>query len=169
MKVVSVFDDILDKLSRYGLIACLLIILGLSVVAIVFRWLGTSIMWIDPLVRHLVFLGAFLGGSIATSKHVHIRVDLLTKLVEMSRSKVVHWVHRNLISLFCFLVCVGLMKSGWDFYLVEKEFGAPGFLNIHSALWVFIIPFGMGLITLRFFNQLLIGLFEGESREPHRL
>jgi TRAP-type C4-dicarboxylate transport system permease small subunit len=73
------------------------------------------------------------------------------------------------VSLFCFLVCLGLMKSGWDFYLVEKEFGAPGFLNIHSAVWVFIIPFGMGLITLRFFNQLVIGFIEGELREPHRL
>jgi TRAP-type C4-dicarboxylate transport system permease small subunit len=161
MKVFVAFDEILDRFSRYGLIGCLFIILGLTVFAIVLRWLGSSMMWIEPLVRHLVFLSAFLGGSVATSKHVHIKVDLLTKLIELTRSKVILWIHKNLISLFCFVVCLVLAKSGWDFYLVEREFGAPGFLHLHSSLLVGIIPFGMGLITLRFFNQLMIGIVHG--------
>lgn len=161
MKLFQAFDNALDKFSRYGLIGCLFIILSLAVFAIVLRWLGMSMMWIEPLLRHLVFLSAFLGGSLATSKNVHIRVDLLTKLVEMSQSKIIHWIHKNLISLFCFIVCLVLVKSGWDFFLVEKEFGNVGFLSIHSAYLVFIIPFGMGLITLRFFNQLMIGLVHG--------
>jgi TRAP-type C4-dicarboxylate transport system permease small subunit len=61
------------------------------------------------------------------------------------------------------------MKSGYDFFVVEKEFGAPSFLGIHSAYLVGIIPFGMGLISLRFFNRLIIGLLQGDTREPHRL
>ncbi len=126
-------------------------------------------MWIEPLVRHLVFLSAFFGGSLATSKNVHIRIDLLTKLIENSNSKILKWLHHNLISLFSFLTCMVLMKSAWDFYLVEKEYGAVGFLDIHSSIWVGIIPFGMGLITLRFLNQLIIGLFHGEKRESHSL
>jgi TRAP-type C4-dicarboxylate transport system permease small subunit len=161
MKVFVAFDEILDRFSRYGLIGCLFVILGLTVFAIALRWLGSSLMWIEPLVRHLVFLSAFLGGSVATSKHVHIKVDLLTKLIELTHSKVILWIHKNLISLFCFVVCLVLAKSGWDFYLVEKEFGAPGFLHIHSSLLVGIIPFGMGLIALRFFNQLMIGIVHG--------
>jgi TRAP-type C4-dicarboxylate transport system permease small subunit len=169
MKAVQIFDDILERISRYGLISSLFGILGLAVLAIVFRWLGQSPMWIDPLVRHLVFLSAFFGGSLATSKNVHIKVDLLTKLLERSHSKVLHWLHRNIIALFCFVVCLALAKSGWDFFLVEKEFGAPAFLEIHSAYLVGIIPFGMALITLRFLNQLLLGIFGGDPREPHRL
>lgn len=161
MKFFTAFDNILEKISRIGLVACLFIILGLAVFAIVLRWLGSSMMWIEPVLRHLVFLSAFLGGSLATSKNVHIKVDLLTKIVELSKSKIIHWIHRNFISLFCFVVCLTLVKSGWDFFLVEKEFGAPGFLFIHSAYLVFIIPFGMGLITLRFFNQLMIGIVHG--------
>lgn len=161
MKLFQAFDNVLDKISRFGLIGCLFIILSLAVFAIVLRWLGMSMMWIEPLLRHLVFLSAFLGGSLATSKNVHIRVDLLTKLVEMSQSKIIHWIHKNLISLFCFIVCLVLVKSGWDFFLVEKEFGNVGFLSLHSSYLVFIIPFGMGLITLRFFNQLMIGLVHG--------
>lgn len=161
MKIFTIFDDLLDRFSRYGLIACLFTILGLAVFAIILRWLGSSLMWIEPLVRHLVFLSAFLGGSLATSKNVHIRVDLLTKLIELTRSKMLLWIHKNLVSLFCLIVCLVLAKSGWDFYLVEKEFGAPGFLHLHSSVLVGIIPFGIGLITLRFFNQLMIGIVHG--------
>lgn len=164
MKLFVTFDDILERVSRYGLVAALFMILGLSVFAIVLRWLGSSLMWIEPLVRHLVFLSAFLGGSLATSKNVHIKVDLFTKLLERSHSKIIHWIHKNLIALFCLIVCVVLTKSGWDFYLVEKEFGTPGFLHIHSAYLVGIIPFGMGLIALRFFNQLIIGVVQGGER-----
>lgn len=161
MKWVLAFDEFLEKISRYGLVGCLVLVLGFAVLAIVLRWAGSSLMWIDPLVRHLVFLSAFLGGSLATSSQQHIKIDLFSKLVEISSSKILHWLHRNLVSLFCFVTTLILLKSSWDFFLVEKEFGAPAFLEIHSAYLVAIIPFGMGLISLRFFNQLIMGIFSG--------
>jgi TRAP-type C4-dicarboxylate transport system permease small subunit len=162
--LIQAFDDILEKFSRWGLVSTLLTILGLAVLSIVLRWCGKSPMWIEPLTRHLVFLCAFLGGSLATSKDVHIRVDLLTKLVEKSRSVIVHWLHKNIISLFCLIVVLGLLKSSWDFYLSEKEFGNPSLLGLHSSTLVAIIPFGFGLITLRFFNQLILGILKGDPR-----
>jgi TRAP-type C4-dicarboxylate transport system permease small subunit len=169
MKIVTIFDDILEKLSRWGIVFCLFTILGFAVSAIVLRWMGMSNMWIEPLTRHLVFLSAFFGGSLATSKDVHIKVDALTKLVERSRSKILHFVVKNLVTLFCFVTTFVLMKTSWDFFLIEKEFGAPSFLNIHSAYLVGIIPFGMGLIMLRFLNRLIIGIFNGDQSEPHRV
>jgi TRAP-type C4-dicarboxylate transport system permease small subunit len=162
-KMISTFDNFLEKISRWGLVLSLFLILGLSVSAIVLRWVGHSLMWLEPLTRHLVFLSAFLGGSLATSKRVHIRVDLLTKLVEISNSKIIKWIHHNLINLFCFITCLFLTKASYDFFLVEKEYGAPAFLDIHSSWLVGIIPLGMGLITLRFLNQLLIGIVHGEK------
>lgn len=169
LKLVRLFDEALEKLSRWGIIISLFAILLLAVSSIVLRWMGKSPMWIEPLTRHLVFLAAFLGGSLATSKGVHIRVDILTKVVEASHSKVLHWLHQNLVAVFCTITSFLLMKASWDFYLVEKEFGAPAFLNIHSAYLVFIIPFGMGLIGMRFFNKLILGIFSEESLESHRL
>lgn len=126
-------------------------------------------MWIEPLVRHLVFISAFLGGSLATSKGVHIKIDILTHLLERSSSRVLHWLHRNLIAIFCLIVTMALVKASYDFYLVEKEFGAPAFLNIHSSWLVGIVPMGMGLIALRFFNRLILGLLQVSSREHHSL
>ena len=164
MKFIQKFDDVLEKLSRWGLISCLLGILSLAVMSILFRWGGKSFMWLEPLIRHMVFLSAFLGGSLATSKDVHIRVDLLTRLVEKSDSVIIHWLHKNIISLFCLITVSALLKSSFDFYLSEKEFGAPSILGIHSSVYVGIIPFGMGLIALRFFNQLILGILKGDPR-----
>ena len=164
MKLIQLFDDVLEKLSRWGLISCLLWIMTLAVSAIVLRWCGKSFMWLEPLTRHLVFLSAFFGGSLATSKDVHIKVDLLTKLVEKSHSVVIHWLHKNIISLFCFITVLALFKSSWDFYLSEKEFGSPSLLGLHSSVFVAIIPAGIGLITLRFLNQLLLGILKGDPR-----
>lgn len=168
MRIVQLFDDVLERFSRWGLISCLFGILSLAVAAIFFRWGGKSFMWLEPFVRHLVFLSAFLGGSLATKKGVHIKVDILTILVEKSNSKIIMWVHRNLISLFCVLTLAALLKSSWDFYLTEKEFGSPTFFHLHSSVLVGIIPFGIGLILLRFINQLILGV-TGVQSEPHHV
>ena len=168
-KLFKKFDSFLEKLSRWSLIFSLYFILGFAVLSIILRWIGQTPLWIEPLIRHVVFLSAFLGGSLATSKGAHIKIDILTHFVENSSSKVIHWLHRNLIALFGFVTCVALTKSAWDFFLVEREFGSVAFLEIHSSFLVGIIPFGMLLISLRFLNRLMIGLMEGDSREHHRL
>jgi TRAP-type C4-dicarboxylate transport system permease small subunit len=170
MKVfISKFDLYLEKLSRWGIILSLALILGLAVFSIILRWLGMSPLWLEPLIRHLVFISAFFGGSLATSKGVHIKVDILTHLIEKSSSKVLRWLHTNLIAFFCFLTTLILLKSSWDFYLMEKEFGAEAFLGIHSSYLVAIIPAGVGLISLRFFNRLVLGVLKGGAIEPYRL
>jgi len=163
-KIIKSFDNFLERISRWGLILCLFLILFLAVTSIVLRWFGESLMWLEPLVRHLVFLSSFLGGSLATSKNVHIRVDLLTKIIEKSQSKVVKWLHHNLVIFFCFVTTAVLVKASYDFFIVEKEYGAPAFLEIHSSYLVAIIPFGLGLISLRFLNQLLLGSNNGENK-----
>jgi TRAP-type C4-dicarboxylate transport system permease small subunit len=168
-RVLQAFDDFLEKFSRLGLIFCLYLILGLAVVSICLRWAGHSPQWLEPLIRHLVFLSAFLGGSLATSKGAHIKIDLLTHLLENAKSKVFSWLHRNIITLFCFITTMVLTKSSYDFFSVEKEFGGEAFLGLHSSVLVLIIPVGMCLISVRFMNRLLLGLIQGDARGNHRL
>lgn len=169
LKLVCTFDEVLERLSRWGLVLCLFTILTFAVLSILLRWLGSSPMWIEPMVRHLVFLSAFFGGSLATSKGVHIRIDLFSKLLEASSSKILQWFHRNIINLFSLITTLFLMRAGWHFFHSEQEFGSPAFLHIHSSYLVAIIPLGLGLIALRFFNQLIIGIMNGENSEHRRL
>lgn len=163
MKFIRAFDEILEKLSRGGLILGFGAILILSVGSIVLRWLGESLLWIDPLTRHLVFSCAFLGGSLATSAGVHIRIDLASKLLERSSSQVLKLGYRILLLIFSFIVCVVLTLASWEFYLSEKEYGSPDFLGIHSSFLVAIIFIGTGLISLRFLNRIFITAFSGEA------
>ena len=54
----------------------------LSITGIVLRWFNIAFLWIDPLVRHLVFICTFLGGAIATGRGTHIGIDIIGRLLE---------------------------------------------------------------------------------------
>lgn len=169
MKFIRAFDNILESLSRGGLILGFASILILSVGSIVLRWLGLSLLWIDPLTRHLVFCCAFFGGSLATKAGVHIRIDVVSKLIERVDSPKLSYVYQLLLLLFSFVVCSVLTLASWEFYLSEKEFGSPDFLGIHSSILVGIIFLGTGLIALRFLNQIALAIFSGDKIEHARL
>lgn len=169
MKFIRAFDNILESLSRGGLILGFALILILSVGSIVLRWLGSSLLWIDPLTRHLVFCCAFFGGSLATKAGVHIRIDVVSKLIERVDSTKLSYVYQLLLLLFSFVVCSVLTLASWEFYLSEKEFGSPDFLGIHSSMLVGIIFIGTGLIALRFLNQIALAIFSGDKIEHARL
>jgi TRAP-type C4-dicarboxylate transport system permease small subunit len=154
--MIKKIDSLLDKISFYGIVVAVLLMLSLTVLNIVLRWFNTSILWIDPLVRHLVFLSAFLGGSLATGKDNHIRIDLASKALEsMNKPALKIWVER-FIYIVTLIALVLLTKAGVDFTKMELEFGKNVFLGLHSGVLVSIIPFGMGLIGLRYLLRFLL-------------
>jgi TRAP-type C4-dicarboxylate transport system permease small subunit len=154
--MISKIDTLLDKISFYGIVTAVLLMLSLTVLNIILRWFNTSILWIDPLVRHLVFLSAFLGGSLATGKDNHIRIDLASKALEnLNKPGLKLWIER-FVYIVTLIALILLTKAGIDFTKMELEFGKEVFLGLHSGLMAAIIPFGMGLIGLRYFLRLLL-------------
>lgn len=154
--MIKKLDDYLDKISFYGIVLAVSLMLLLTVLNIVLRWFNTSILWVDPLVRHLVFLSAFLGGALATGKDNHIRIDLASKLLEnLKKPKLKVWVDR-IIYIITMGTTIYLAKAGMDFAKIELEFGKVAFLGLHSGVLVAIIPFGMGLISLRYLFRFLL-------------
>lgn len=154
--MIKKLDDYLDKISFYGIVLAVSLMLLLTVLNIVLRWFNTSILWVDPLVRHLVFLSAFLGGALATGKDNHIRIDLASKLLEnLKKPKLKVWVER-IIYIITMGTTIYLAKAGMDFAKIELEFGKVAFLGLHSGVLVAIIPFGMGLISLRYLFRFLL-------------
>ena len=81
MKIFKTLDNIIEKICGYSLVISILAILIFSSLTIVLRWFQINLMWIDPLVRHLVFLSTFLGGVIATGRGTHIGIDLVSKIL----------------------------------------------------------------------------------------
>ena len=135
--------------------------LFLSIINIVLRWFEHSILWIEPLVRHLVFMAAFLGGSLATGASQHIKIDLVSKILERNSYDKLNFVVEKLVVLFSLTACLVLVYASYHLFLVEKEYGQISFLEIHSSYLVGIIPVGMGLISLRF----LLNLFMIQAKE----
>lgn len=154
--MIKKIDTAIDKISFYGILVCVSGMLLLTVLNIVLRWVNTTLLWIDPLVRHLVFLTAFLGGVLATGKDNHIRIDLIGKVLESFKKEgLALWINR-VVYLIAMIATGLLAKAGQDFAKMEFEFGKEAFLGIHSGVLTSIIPVGMGLIFIRFGLRLLL-------------
>ena len=164
MKVLSFIDQWIEKITGYTLVAGVFTMLFFSVLNIVLRWFETTIHWVEPLVRHLVFLCAFLGGVIATGRGTHIGIDILGKYFESKEMVKAYAWTRRIIAFFSFLVLIWLIQSSMNFVTVELKYGKAVFWGIHSGVLVGIIPLGFTLIGYRFF-YLLLNSFFGEDEK----
>ena len=104
--MIKRLDIFLDK-SAFAIMALsLFFMLFLPLFNIVARWFGQSILWIDPLVRHLVFLSAFMGGVLATGKGNHIKLDLVSRALEgLHKKRLKKMRITRLSSVIKMLVC----------------------------------------------------------------
>lgn len=165
MKFLAAIDKIIEKFSGYVLIGSVFTMLLFSVLNIVLRWFETTIHWVEPLVRHLVFLSAFLGGVIATGRGTHIGIDILGKYFESKGMMKWFKAAKRLIYADSFLVLVWMIYASFNFIKVELKYGKPVFWGIHSGVLVGIIPFGFALICYRFFYLLVDSFVNGGEEE----
>ena len=72
-------NSFLNRLEEVLLIFLLALMVFLAFLPILFRnVIATGLIWIDPLLRHLVLWVALLGASQATRQERHIKIDLLS-------------------------------------------------------------------------------------------
>ncbi len=157
-KIADIFDSIIKK----TIVLVVFVMLGLSVLGIVLRWFQLPLNWIEPLVRHLVFLSAFLGATLASASARHISIEILAKYFEAGGNTRVLKNLNKAISVITCLALVFLMQSGFDFFQVEKEYGSDIFFGLHSSTMVFIIPLGFALILVRSFISIFVPVNEEE-------
>lgn len=155
MNLLRKIDSFIESFASHFLTVAVSGMLLLAILSIVLRWFSITLLWVEPLIRHLVFLSAFMGGVLATGRKTHIGIDILGKYFESKNMLVAHaWVGR-IIALVSFLTLLVLIKSGIDFVTVEAKYGKAVFLGIHGKYLVSIIPFGLSLIAYRFFYLFL--------------
>ncbi len=150
IKLLAMIDRGIEKGASLLLILVVSLMLLLSVITIVLRWMEIGPLWADPLIRHLVFASIFLGGMLATGRRTHIGIDILPRMLEQQgKSDFLCWIQR-VIAFICLVTLAWLAKAGYDFALIEMEYGKEAFLGIHSGFLVSIIPVGLILISYRF-------------------
>ncbi|AUN97258.1 hypothetical protein DOM21_15365 [Bacteriovorax stolpii] len=160
--LVKKCDNIVEKIATWLLVICVMSMLIFSSLSIVARWFHHNITWIDPFVRHLVFIGTFLGGVVATGKGTHIGIDIVGKFVESKGWHSAKTAISRIIMVSSMFVLLWLIKSGVDFTRVEMEFSKEEFWGIGSGYLVMIIPIGLAFLLVRFFLVFLLS-FEAKK------
>ena len=139
----------IDKAVQSVLVLTVFTMLLLSVISIILRWFGISFLWVEPVVRHLVFATAFLGATLATSTGRHIAIEILAKSLEASNKEKPLFLINKVTSFLTIIGLGWLFISGYGFLKMEVEYGKVAFLGIHSSVLVSIIPIGFALMFLR--------------------
>ena len=93
---IRLIDSWIEKAAKFLLVIFVMSMLVMSSFNIAARWFQINLSWVDPFVRHLVFLCAFLGGVIATGRGTHIGIDVIGKFFE---AKKMHTTRRIIYQL----------------------------------------------------------------------
>ncbi len=163
MIVFKKIDFYIEKFTEYLLTFSIMTILLLSFFSIVLRWFHINFSFIEPLVRHLVFFGTFLGGIIATGRGTHICIDLVSKVLEAKEWHQTQKILQIFISLVTIAILAWLIKAGIEFAKIEYEFPRTEFFGLSSGLLVSSIPFGLTLMLLRTLSIFILSFSKRES------
>lgn len=151
MNLISAISRVLSRLEQALLIALLSGMIGFAFLQVVLRNVfSTSLLWADPMLRHGVLWIGFIGASLAAQQDKHITLDVISRFLSPTVSRLV----RIVSAFFAATVTFFLARAGWTFLLSEKE-ASEIFVTIGSTeiphWWVqTVIPFGFAIISLRF-------------------
>lgn len=151
----GILDRWIDRVCGAFLVASVFLMIFLTLFTIAMRFVGAGFLWIDPLVRHLVFFSAFLGGTLATGRQSHIGIDLLSKVLEANNlHHAKAWVVA-VTSLVCAAAVVWLAMASYELAHIELEFDNMSELEVQTGYLIMCIPLGLSLIAYRFFYLFL--------------
>jgi TRAP-type C4-dicarboxylate transport system permease small subunit len=147
-----------ERLEEILLVFLVALMLLLGFLQILFRNLiSIGIVWVDPLVRHLVLWIALLGASVATRENRHISIDLLAGYL----SPALHQRVQGGLQLFSAFLCLYLVHPAIRF--LQDDYQVGKMLAFGIPLWVSqaIMPVMMLVLGMRFFLQGYRNLFSG--------
>lgn len=152
----------LHRLEDAIIVTLLFVMILLGVWQIFLRnILDSSVVWIDPLVRHAVLWIGLFGAMIASRKDEHIRIDLVSHYVPPGGQR---WLVL-VVDLFTCGICALVAWHSGIFVFEEAQYGAPAFAGLPSWLVQAVIPFGFAVIALRYALLAVLGLLGRRPRQ----
>ena len=139
-----------ERLEEVVLVLLVVLMVSLGFLQILFRNLiSVGIVWIDPIVRHLVLWIALLGASVATRENRHISIDLLSGRVSSAHYSRI----QGAVQIFSAVVCLLLVHPAIRF--VQNDYVAGKTLAFGVPLWFAqaVMPAAMLVMGARFFLQ----------------
>lgn len=146
------WDDAVRGVERGALTLLILLMLAGAVLQIVLRNLfHTGLVWIEPLLRHLVLWIGFTAAVVATGRLRHIQMDVASHLLPPGARRMA----LRATTLAAALICAVLARAAWVYLGQEHEFGSTGLLNLPVWLLTSVIFFGFVLMAGRFAQRAL--------------
>lgn len=154
---------ILRRVEDGVLVALLLGMIGIVVTQIVLRNLFEfGIVWGEILVRILVLWIGLAGGMVASRQGRHISIDLVARYLP-SRAKS---IANSVVSIFTAVVCALAAYYSLRFVHAEFQDGFMAFAWVPVWICEAIIPFGFGVIALRFTISSFVNLTQAVKPAP---
>lgn len=151
-----------ERLEEILLVALVVLMVSLGFLQIVFRNLiSVGIVWVDPLVRHLVLWIALLGASVATREDRHIRIDVLSGFFSPPARRRL----KGSLEIFSAAVCLLLVSPAIRF--LQNDYEAGKILALGIPMWVsqLIMPAGLLVLGVRFLIRGCRGIFSAGRAE----
>ena len=139
-----------ERLEEILLVFLVVLMVSLGFLQILFRNLiSIGIVWVDPLVRHLVLWIALLGASIATRENRHISIDILSGYLSPAHQRRV----QGGVQLFSAFICLLLVHPAIRF--LQNDYQAGKILALGIPMWLSqsIMPIIMLVLGVRFLLQ----------------
>jgi TRAP-type C4-dicarboxylate transport system permease small subunit len=141
------WDGAIRAFERLALTAMILAMLSLAMLQILLRNLfRTGLVWIDPLLRHLVLWIGVTGAVVATGRLRHIQMDVIGRLLPPGPRLLV----TRLTSLVAAGICAVIARGAWVYLGEEADFGSAGLLGIPSWALTSVLFLGFALMSARF-------------------
>ncbi|MBP9674576.1 MAG: TRAP transporter small permease subunit [Bacteriovoracaceae bacterium] len=158
IKILTAMDKGLERFCYLTLLVFMGGIILLSSITIFLRWEGLAFLWIDPLVRHLVFACAFLGGTLAVGRREHIGIDIIPKILQRKDQKKYKKRLRQTLDFISFGILIWLVVASFHLVKVEAKNGEFVMLGLHSSILIAIMPLGFSFMAYRYFYHFVASI-----------
>jgi TRAP-type C4-dicarboxylate transport system permease small subunit len=158
MNLLRIIDTTIARLEKWVIVVLLTLMVTLTFLHVTLRalyryvhlqWANTllgHVDWTEIFVRLLVLWVTFLGASLLTRDHRHIKIDIMSAILPQKWQP----LRESILSLGCVLICALMLQASINFLQIELSFGGSLFPGFPSWLGQMIIPTGFSLILFRF-------------------
>jgi len=157
--------NIIDKEGERWLTLPLYVMVVLTVFTEVFRrfFLSYSSIWAEEVARYAFIYIAWIGASAAIRERAHIRIDFLLPLLSQ-RWRAIAFIFGDIATL---VLAVFALYWSMDPVINSIEFGSVTHgLRISQAWFLFAVPLGFAMITLRLLQSMKRDLSDLRAGRP---
>ncbi|OGS50524.1 MAG: hypothetical protein A3J79_01770 [Elusimicrobia bacterium RIFOXYB2_FULL_62_6] len=156
MKLIFKAENLLVRAEKGLIVIFIFLMVALSFLQVVLRLLlHSGIVWLDPMLRHMVLWAGLLGAAVAARHAKHFALDALVKFLPEKFHRPLHIA----ADLFAVLVSAGLFFAAYKF--IRDEFSSSsvafhaGNFSVMGGWAGLIIPAAFALVGL----HILLNIF----------